>query len=433
MYRACLLAGVLAGLACAPPSTLEIADLGATWERSPTRDGAPPPSADAIAPTRQLACATNFDCHDGLPCTVDRCRERRCTHEPVAGYCAIGGRCVADGELHQLDPCLRCERWRDATAWSSYTCTRTVAGDGLSGHVDGPAAHARFELPTDVAVGPEGEVYIADTFNHRIRVIRGGHVTTFAGSGLPGFTDAPARRARFKRPYGVAVAADGRVYVADTENERIRVIHGGQVSTLAGSGVTGLLDASAPLARFKQPRGVAVGADGRIYVADMANHRIRVIHEGVVRTLAGSTAGFRDGAAEQARFNSPADVAVSGGVVYVADMSNHRIRAIDAQGVRTLAGAGEAGHRDGLAASATFHWPQGVAVAGSAVYVADTFSHGVRRIQLGAVTTLAGRHPGYADSPEPSPAFNFPWGVDVVGARLYVADRNNARIRMIRF
>ena len=222
-------------------------------------------------------------------------------------------------------------------------------------------------------------------------------MTTLAGDGSPGSQDGPALRSRFQDPFGVAVGADGTVYVADAgeANAVRRVTPQGEVSTLAG-GREGFADGSGGAASFHTPSAVALDAEGNLYVADTGNNRIRkVTKEGVVTTHAGGgSAGFRDGPAAEAQFDAPVGVAAdSRGNVYVADTYNDRVRVVTKDGqVRTLAGAGPPGHADGGALDAAlFDTPCAVAVAESGeVYVADTGNNRLRKITKdGQVLTLS--------------------------------------------
>ena len=185
--------------------------------------------------------------------------------------------------------------------------------------------------PFNVAVDSDGNLYVADTGNDRIRKITPeGIVSTFAG-GKKGFIDGPGTKAQFNHPFGVAVDLSGNVYVADTANRRIRKITPeGIVSTFAG-GTRGSDDGIGTEAQFDHPYGVAVDSDGILYVADSLNHRIRKItSEGEVSTFAGSSQGYKDGTGEEAQFFGPTGVAVdSSGDLYVADAGNHRIRKIE--------------------------------------------------------------------------------------------------------
>jgi len=265
----------------------------------------------------------------------------------------------------------------------------TLAGSGVAGFADGVGAAAQFSSPNGVIVNSAGTVYVADTFNHRIRkILPDGTVSTLAGSGTAGFADGAGATAKFKYPEGVAVDSAGTVYVADTQNHRIRkILPDGTVSTLAGSGTVGFADGPGAIARFWSPMGVAVDSAGTVYVGDQGNHRIRkILPDGTVSTLAGSgTAGFADGPGAIARFWSPMGVAVdSAGTVYVADTNNNRIRKILPDGtVSTLAGSGTAGIADGAGATAQFDNPKGVAAdSAGTVYVADYFNHRIRKITI---------------------------------------------------
>jgi glucose/arabinose dehydrogenase len=220
-------------------------------------------------------------------------------------------------------------------------------------------------------------------------------VTTAAGDGSPGFQDGAATGARFADPFGVAVAADGSVYVSDAgENNRIRKLGArGEVTTLAG-GREGFADGVGAAASFDTPSALALDAAGNLYVADTGNNRVRkVTPEGLVTTVAGDgSAGFRDGPAAQAQFDAPVGVAVDAeGNVYVADTYNDRVRLVTKDGqVRTLAGAGRPGLADGGAGEALFDTPCAL-VAGDAgeVYVADTGNNRLRRITKdGQVSTF---------------------------------------------
>ena len=208
----------------------------------------------------------------------------------------------------------------------------TLAGSEI-GYADGLGAEARFNYPADLAVDTAGNVYVADGGNNRIRKISpNGMVTTLAGSGEKGYADGPGAEAQFNNPQGVAVDGAGNVYVADTGNHRIRKVSpDGVVTTLAGSGEKGYADGPAMEAKFDNPVGLAADAAGNIYVADVNNHCIRKISpDGIVTTLAGSgEEGYTDGPGSQAQFSYPADVALDAtGNLYVADLNNLRIRRI---------------------------------------------------------------------------------------------------------
>jgi sugar lactone lactonase YvrE len=336
------------------------------------------------------------------------------------------------------------------SAWSvtvgpttTTTIVTTMAGSGIAGFADLQGTNAQFSIPSGVAVDTSGTVYVADYGNSRIRKITSsGMVSTLAGSGVAGYLDnTTGTSAQFNNPSGVAVDTSGNVYVADTYNNRIRKItSGGVVTTLAGSGVAGSLDnTTGTSAQFNTPSGVAVDTSGNVYVADTYSYRIRKItSSGVVSTLAGSGAlGFADGPATSARFSFPDGVAVdTSGNVYVADKFNQCIRKVTSSGVvSTLAGSGVQGFADGPATSAQFNVPYSVAVDTSGnVYVADFDNYRIRKVtSSGVVSTLAGSGArGFADGPATSAQFNYPGGVAVdASGNVYVGDYYNHRIRKI--
>ena len=279
----------------------------------------------------------------------------------------------------------------------------TLAGSGNSGYADGQGSAAHFKSPWGIAVGPEGTLYVSDRSNHRIRkVTREGVVSTLAGSGVCQFADGQGTAASFHSPWGIAVDADGNVYVADQSNHRIRKITPqGVVSTFAGSGLCKHGDGQGTGhvvgAHFSDPAGLAMGSDGVLYVAEVNGNCIRKITpDGAVSTVAGSRAGsggFADGQGAVAHFSNLRGLAVDAeGVLFVCDYSNHRIRKITPDGVvSTLAGAGIAAFADSHGAAAQFSGPQGLAIdhAGD-LLVADYSNHRIRRVGAEAAPLLGG-------------------------------------------
>ena len=329
----------------------------------------------------------------------------------------------------------------------------TVAGTGEFGFAGdgGPATAAQFGLPHAVAVDAFGNLYVADTFNQRVRRIDpGGVVRTIAGTGEPGFggDGGPAAEARLDFPYAVAADTAGNVYVADTNNLRVRRIDPtGAISTVAGAYHGGFAGDGGPAtaARMDRPHRVAVDAEGNLYVADTDNHRVRRIDPaGFISTVAGTgELGYSGdgGPASAAQFAAPLGVAVdTAGNLYVADTFNHRVRRIDPAGaITTVAGTGEDGFAGdgGPAAAARLSLPHGLAVdAAGNLYVADTGNNRLRRIgPEGGITTVAGTGEiGFSGDAGPATAARlyFPQGVAVDEAgNLYIADTENHRVRRI--
>jgi sugar lactone lactonase YvrE len=310
----------------------------------------------------------------------------------------------------------------------------------LSQGATGPAPES--DPRRGVAVASDGSVYFSDRDNHKIlRISSFGSVTEFAGSGVAGFADGVGSAAAFDHPAGLAMDAADNLYVADEYNHRIRKITpGGEVSTLAGSGVAGFADAAvASDGQFLFPTGLAVSADGlTVYVADRGNRRVRTLSGGALATLAGDGGTIA--------FNAPVALALDGfGGLYVADELGHRIQRVAVSGgpVTSFAGSGLEGSVDGLGASARFRLPAGIAWDSSSqgLYVADRGNHLIRRITMaGQVSTHAGSGvAGNLDSPPGTlmptsfSQFSSPAAVAVAvtGGPLHVADAGNAALRLV--
>lgn len=323
-------------------------------------------------------------------------------------------------------------RYKSSTGQTtSGTCqviVSTLAGAGGSGgFADGTGAAAQFYDLTNVAVDAGGTIYVADMGNSRIRKISpSGQVTTFAGSGTPGFADGTGAAAQFNYPRGVAVDGSGVVYVSDSGNGRIRKIsQSGVVTTVPGAYIDGA-------------HGIAVDGAGVVYVADFNNSRIcKVSPSGTVTVLAGSGVyGFAEGIGTAAQFAAPTDVAVdSAGTVYVTDDYNNRIRTISPGGeVKTLAGSGIQGFVDGSSLTAQFYRPNAIDIdSAGTVYVGDYGNRRIRTISSnGEVATLAGVGSGFVDGISTVARFEGPFGIAVNSAStVYVTDGSNHRVRKI--
>ncbi len=326
----------------------------------------------------------------------------------------------------------------------------TIAGSipGYSGD-NGPAISAQLSFPAKAVAAPNGDVYIVDSGNNRIRrVTPDGTISTAAGTGQPGFSGdgGPATAAEMRYPRDIAIDRNGAILVLDTGNARIRrFTPGGNITTVAGSGVLGFYGDTLPAiqAQLASPWGIAVDGSGNILIADALNDRIRRIGpDGTINTIAGiNGSGFQgdNGPAIYARLNRPYGVASdSAGNIYIADTLNQRVRKLSASGtITTIAGTGATGFSgdNGPAISAQLNMPESVAVdAAGNVYVADTANHRVRKISSqGIITTIAGSDTAAGDGGPAANALLFePSGVafDASGA-LYIADTFNNRVRKI--
>ena len=208
----------------------------------------------------------------------------------------------------------------------------TLAGTTQSGYMDGTGTSARFNMPCGVAVFTNGVVYVADTGNNRIRKIVTNVVTTYAGSGVAGNTNGMGNSAEFNHPCGIAVNQYGILFVADLWNHSIRLIGTDtSVSLFAGTGGPGYNNGNFTASQFNFPYSIALDQSNSIYVADRDNNCIRKL-DGIdtVSTYAGSTAsGYTEGNVTNARFNAPRGVAISAsGILYIADTENNRVRKI---------------------------------------------------------------------------------------------------------
>ena len=285
----------------------------------------------------------------------------------------------------------------------------TVAGTGSSGYSGdgGQATAAKLHAPEDVFVAANGDLYIADTGNHAVRKVSAatGVITTVAGSGPSGSSGdgGPATSARLHSPSGIAVAANGDIYISDTANDKIRKVTAatGIITTFAGNGTAGYQGdgGAATSARLKTPEGVALAANGDLYFADTGNHAIRKVSvaTGIISTYAGTgTAGFLGdgGAATSARLSSPQAISLnSAGDLYIADTGNNRIRRVVAASgtITTIAGTGTAGGTGdgGSATAARLSSPRGVTVSTTgAYYIGDRANDRVRKV-TGLIAVVA--------------------------------------------
>ncbi len=361
-------------------------------------------------------------CDDGGTFGGDGC-SADCDKVEVCGDTVVdAGEDCDDANANPADGCDACV----ATAWIASVVLGEVVTDVL------------LSYPSSAAVDPAGNVFIADTVNHRVRRVDAvsGAITTVAGTGEAGFSGdgGPATNARLNSPRGVDVDGLGNIYIGDTANHRVRKVDGetGVVTTVAGTGGPGLTgdNGDATFAQLDTPQGIAVDGFGTIYIADSGNHRIRRIDavSRIITTWAGSTQGSSgdDGAAFLAQLDTPGDVALDvDGNLYIADTQNNRVRKVDATGWITLV------------ADAIVQ-PSGVDVdASGAVFVAETNGATIRRVdgETGAVTVVAGDGvPGYSGDGGPATSAMIGNPVDVVvlpGGAFLIVDIQHHRIRRV--
>jgi trimeric autotransporter adhesin len=363
----------------------------------------------------------------------------------AALYIPTGVFVDASGNIYIADTYNNCIRM----VTKSTGIITTVAGDGshgYSGEGDGVlATSARLNFPQGVAIDASGNIYIADTRNHRIRMVTKstGIITTVAGNGTVGFSGdgGLATSATLYIPTGVFVDASGNIYIADTNNNRIRMVtkSTGIITTVSGNRTVGFSGDGglATSARLHNPRGVAIDASGNIYIADTTNRRIRMVTEsaGIITTVAGyGTVGFSGdgGLATSATLYYPDGIAIdASGNIYIADSTNHRIRMVTKSTglITTVAGNGTIGFSGdgGLATSARLHNPRGVAIDASGnIYIADTYNNRIRMVtkSTGIITTEVGNGT--------SATLYNPSGIAIdTSGNIYIADTYNDRIRMV--
>ncbi len=319
----------------------------------------------------------------------------------------------------------------------------TVAGGGTKGFGGdgGPATSAQLNNPLGLAVDAAGNLFIADSFNNRIRkVTPDGVISTVAGNGTRGYyvDGGPAALAHLNQPSGLTVDNKGNLFIADSANQRVRKLTpDGIITTVAGNGIYGYSGdgGSATSAGLSNPNGVALDAAGNLFIADEGNGRIRkVTPDGVISTVSGSGNLGTYG-------SGPSDIAVdAAGNLIIAGIGGNRVFKIKPSGaLSTFAGNGTYGYSGdgGPATSAQLGAPTGVSVdAAGNLFIADTGNNRVRKVMPnGVITTVAGMEIpvfGGDGGPATSAILNSPTGVALDAAGdLYIADSFNQRIRKV--
>ncbi len=361
---------------------------------------------------------------------------------------ALGNLYIADRLNHRV---------RKVTAASGNILTVAGTGSSTFGGDGAAASLARLNNPGGVAVDAAGNVYIADTINHRIRKIDAftGIISTAAGGGSSFGDGGAATSAQLNNPGGVAADAAGNLYIADTDNNRIRKVTAstGNISTVAGTGTSGYSGdgGAATSANIRPPYGVAVDSSGNIYIGTNDGHRVRKVtaSTGNISTFAGtgsSGSSGDGGAATSAQLNQPRGVAAdAAGNVYIAERGNHRIRKVDASGnISTFAGGGSSLGDGGAATAAQLNRPWGIALdAAGNLYIAETLGYRVRKVDTsGNISTVTGtgsagfsgdaRGFGGDGGAATSARMNTPIGIALDAAgNVYITDTHNQRIRKV--
>lgn len=348
----------------------------------------------------------------------------------------------------KVDPCAEGQDPTGVICTLAGTGIRGAGGDGL------PARETNLFLPTYAAYDPEGRLVIVDHNNQRLRRLEDdGTLTTIAGTGVHGYAEEGVvpTETQLENPIGIAFAQDGRLFVTELHGARVLLIEDNWLTTYAGSpfnpGYPDYFgdDGPAREAALSQAVGLAIAPDDTLYIADTENNCIRIVSpDGIIDTLAGSLeAGLADGVGLDARFFQPYGLALDGGVLYVSERGNHTVRRIDrtTREVSTVAGTGvpDFSGDGGPGIDAELFGPLGLAVGpDGALYIADTYNHAVRRLDLetGLIETVVGQggQDGFLDGVPPEETLlNWPHGlVFSPEGDLVLIEHLNDRVRQIK-
>ncbi len=327
--------------------------------------------------------------------------------------------------------------------------SETVVGTGSFGSSGdgGPATEAKLASVRGLAIGPDGCLYSTDISSRRIRKVGlDGNITTMAGSGQRGFggDGGPALDAAFDFPVDIAVDSAGNIYIADTQNNRIRKVDTqGMISTVAGTGEGGFSGDGGPAAEAQlwRPQGVAIGPGDELYIADSTNARIRMIDaDGNIQTVAGGGNTINTAVATDYRLALPAGIAVDSlGTLFISGPFANRILSVTGPLIGIVAGTGKPGFAGdgGPAIDALFNGPQHIVVNEvgdqSSIYVVDGENDRVREVTGGTVRTVAGTaHLAGDGGPATEALLDSPMDVSLdTEGNLYVVERGNHVVRKI--
>lgn len=326
----------------------------------------------------------------------------------------------------------------------------TIAGSpGIPGYMDGTSQEAKFNMPSGITVDSAGNLYVSDTLNRRIRKIElDGKVSTIAGNGKNGFLDGPALGAEFRRPLGIVSNAQGDIFIVDRDNCRIRKLYQKNgipvIETIIGTGMVGDKSGFAILAQLNMPEEISMDAEGNLYISDTGNNKIKkfdFIKAEVVEIIGQKTPGYADGDATKSSFNGLTSLKVNkNGELIVADTKNNCVRKISFKDIKndfqvtTIAGKNLAGTEDGALGVGALNKPNSIAKDSQGnIFIADTQNHLIRKLDKnGIMTKFAGSVSGFEDGLAPKAKFSFPEDIIIDSEdNILVADAGNHRIRKI--
>jgi uncharacterized protein (TIGR03437 family) len=368
----------------------------------------------------------------------------------------VFAKCVCSKQVRAIAPAVvMLAAFGGGSASGQSYIISTIAGTGTQGYSGdgGPATSAELSSPNGIAIDSSGNIYIADAANHRVRKISGGTISTFAGNGTPGFSGdtAAATSAELDGPTDVAVDSSGNVYIADTQNNVVRIVNSaGIINTFAGdesagagySGDTG----TAINAQLNAPSGLAIDSKGNVYIADSLNGSIRIVTPAVAATSTAPAVAATINTYLSNVLNHPDKIVIDkAGDMFISDTDNRRIveysaaAAAAATGTVTVfAGNESPGYSgdNGPATSAMLNDPTGIALdAAGDLFICDTFNYRVRVVSGGIISTVAGNgHPGYYGDGGPATAayLFFPRVVAVDSSgNVYVGDTQNGVVRKL--
>ena len=352
--------------------------------------------------------------------------------------------------------------WTLSTSFESFAAEAqisTVAGTGKSNHNgdSGSAAEINIGQPFGVEIGPDGALYITEVLNHRVLKLdrKTGQITTVAGCGRKGYSGdgGPATKAELNEPYEVRFDSDGNMFFVEMQNQLVRRVDAksGSISTVAGTGSAGFGGDGGPAikAQFKQPHSIAFDSRGRLYIADIGNHRVRRVDlkSGMIESVAGNEEKKLPIDGQMAKGTpvlGPRALFIDGDTMWVALREGHSVWRIElGEGQwHHVAGTGKRGFTGdgGPAKAATFDGPKGIAVGPDKnVYVVDTENHAIRKIDIksGVISTVAGSGPqsggfGGDGGAGTKARMDRPHGIclDPSGA-IFIGDTLNHRVRQV--